>query len=178
VRSFACCLFAVAAAAALAGACSSDDDGHLVTALADGLSETAEANGQPLDIERTTCMAEAFVDVLGADALEQSGVTTASLESGEFHGRHLWEIHEVGERQSARMARQIFECLDATEMLADELEHSGLPRAIGMCVAREVLQGDEYRLHYAATLRGESVTEFELPGDLQPTMSRCAAAGD
>jgi hypothetical protein len=178
VRSLACCLLAVATAAVLAGACSSDDDGPLVTALASGLSETAEANGQPLDDERTTCMAEAFVEVLGSGVLEDSGVTTAALEAGEFRGRDLWEIHEVGERQSARMARQIFECLDAAEMLAEELEHDGLPKAIGMCVAREVLQGDEYRLHFAATLRGESVTEFELPGDLQPTMSRCAAAGD
>lgn len=166
------------AAILVAGACSSDDRSEgLAAALAEQMTATAEADGDTLDDERARCTAEAYVTVLGVDELAAAGVTEDSLEAGAHDGQALWELHEVSERESQRMARQLFECTDAAEMLAEVLATNGLPPGIGTCVARDLLTDDAYRVHVATELRGAATAEFTVPLDeMEPTMSRCAAA--
>jgi len=174
------CVVALTAAGGLLAACSGDDDdGPLVDALTVTMVETARSQGTSTDHDRTRCTAEAFVEVLGPGALTEAGVTVEALEGGEFAEMALWEMHAISEGEAGRMVQKLFDCTDAAEMLAEELEADGLPRGIGDCVAREVLQKDAYRRHVADDLRGSTTENFAVPlADMQPTMARCASAGD
>lgn len=97
-----------------------DDDGDaLAAAIGDQLAEDASGDGFDLTSDESGCVGEAFVDTVGADKLDELGVTADDVST-------LDDIDEtelgIDDAQSAAL---IFDCLSFDTMVGVLAEGAG-----------------------------------------------------
>lgn len=142
-------LLVLAVSALVLGACGDDDDdatagggdggpaqaadGPLVDAITEAImADAADDPDMPFSESEIRCFAGSFVGSVGADRLEELGVTPETVADTEF------DDFEWTEAELNMAASSLTDCIDVTALLVDSMMQFGVSEEEATCVAEAV----------------------------------------
>lgn len=145
-------------------ACGGGDDDKAAEAISASMMEQSD-DGFTVDQEQADCVGEGLVDKIGVDKLQDYGMLTDDLETNEAVDDVTME---AGDADNA--ADVIIDCVDAQQMMADELgADDTLTDEQRECVG-EALDDEALKKMFSLVFQGK---EDEATEDLMGPLMSC-----
>jgi hypothetical protein len=170
-------------AAMVAMGCSEED--RQKDAYADAFSVALrEDQTLPLGREEARCLAERIVAIVGADALDDAGISPDDIESGSATAGFAAARALLDEEQAAEVTDAFFdgECIDVGRLFAQSIQDSGLDLSDAQttCLGRTIVENDAFKQAVVDQVLGAGTTDspnIELD-ELDAILERCEISLD
>jgi len=138
--------------------------------------EAPVAGGSASDLsvrrEDATCLAHAYTDAVGDEALAARGVTSDAVRAGHFTGRPLADYAPLSPAEITAFVNRWLPCGELTEFLLDVARAYGITGPRADCLVRFSLASESFHRMV------EDIVAGRIPGELGPDAAAVAACQD